>query len=366
MAAKALKWQVNEAVMASLTLPPHSRLIMLVLSDRADARTGIIPDDRNPSIRELADMTGLSEATIKRRKPELEAAGWLGYTRPTRVQMSKHETGQYRIAVGRGSGRSASTPEPPDPGAQGEPPEYDSEDEYGPDAGAHSEPPPGAPAEPPNDDSGAQPELPLDTPDDTPGAQGEPPRGLRVSYPGAQGEPPYLKEADLTDHRPSFTSPTADAAVDTTPAAKPKRQRKPKPPPPDRPDVDRVCEHLADRIRANGSKRPNITDTWRTEARLMLDKDGPDETGIPEADVHAAIDWCQDSTFWRGNVLSLPKLRAKYEQLRLAAIAERDRTRRGPNGTARPDWNAAMDRARARDAAKDTTTRQPPWKAIAS
>lgn len=85
-------------------------------------------------------------------------------------------------------------------------------------------------------------------------------------------------------------------------------------PAPLRDDVERLCEHLADRIEGNGSKRPTITKTWRNAARLLLDKDGRTED-----QVHTAIDWCQDNDFWRGNVLSMPKLREKYDTLRLQA-----------------------------------------------
>lgn len=83
---------------------------------------------------------------------------------------------------------------------------------------------------------------------------------------------------------------------------------------PPRDDVERVCEHLADRIVANGSKRPKITDKWRTSARLLLDKD--ERT---EQQVHTAIDWCQNDSFWKANIMSMPKLREKYDQLRLSA-----------------------------------------------
>src|SRR5262249_55122202 len=41
-----------------------------------------------------------------------------------------------------------------------------------------------------------------------------------------------------------------------------------------RADVGRLCEHLADRIEANGSKRPVIGKRWHDAARLMLDLDG--------------------------------------------------------------------------------------------
>lgn len=81
-----------------------------------------------------------------------------------------------------------------------------------------------------------------------------------------------------------------------------------------RPEVERICERLADRIAEDGSKRPSITKAWRDAARLMLDRDG-----ISEADALAAIDWCQDHHFWRSNILSLPTLRKQYVRLRKEA-----------------------------------------------
>ena len=119
----------------------------------------------------------------------------------------------------------------------------------------------------------------------------------------------------------------------------------PPPPPDERDDVERICKHLADRIEGNGSRRPNVTAKWRAAARLMLDRDGRAET-----DIHAAIDWCQNHEFWRGNVMSLPKLRDKYDQLRLQA--GRERASPPPRRTDGIDWDAAMARAAARDAAE--------------
>jgi hypothetical protein len=81
-----------------------------------------------------------------------------------------------------------------------------------------------------------------------------------------------------------------------------------------RPDVERLCRHLADRIEANGCKRPAIGRKWRDAARLMIDRDGR-----TEQQVMTAIDWCQDNEFWRSNILSMPKLREKYDQLRMQA-----------------------------------------------
>lgn len=96
-----------------------------------------------------------------------------------------------------------------------------------------------------------------------------------------------------------------------------------------REDVDRLCEHLAGRIEGNGSKRPKITKTWRDAARHLIDIDHRTEQQI-----HAAIDWCQDHDFWRANILSMPKLRAKYDQIRLQATSKS--TQRQPERALQP------------------------------
>jgi hypothetical protein len=82
----------------------------------------------------------------------------------------------------------------------------------------------------------------------------------------------------------------------------------------ERPELDRLCNRLADAIEANGSKRPPVGQAWRDACRLMIDKDGRTEEQIQRA-----IDWCQADEFWRANVLSMPKLRQQYDKLRLAA-----------------------------------------------
>jgi hypothetical protein len=112
-----------------------------------------------------------------------------------------------------------------------------------------------------------------------------------------------------------------------------------------RSDVEQICEHLASRIAANGSKRPTITKRWLDAARLMLDNDKR-----TEGDVHAAIDWCQGDEFWRANIQSLPKLREKFDQMRLQA-------QRGPRTSTRQQetddmFDRAMQRAIAKEAAQ--------------
>lgn len=105
---------------------------------------------------------------------------------------------------------------------------------------------------------------------------------------------------------------------------------------PPRADVNRLCHHLADRIAENGAKRPTITKGWRDAARLMLDRDGR-----TEQEIHGAIDWCQADEFWRANVLSMPKLREKYDQLRLQA-------QRGRPTSRAQETNDIFDRAARR------------------
>lgn len=85
----------------------------------------------------------------------------------------------------------------------------------------------------------------------------------------------------------------------------------------------RLCIHLADRIELNTGERPDIGKKWLDAARLMLDNDHRAEDQI-----HRAIDWCQDSEFWRTNVLSMPTLRDQYRRLRLQAQREKS----GSNG----------------------------------
>jgi hypothetical protein len=81
---------------------------------------------------------------------------------------------------------------------------------------------------------------------------------------------------------------------------------------PPRTDVEGLCRYFADAIAKNGVKA-TITKRWRTEARLLLDKDERDRQ-----EIRAVIDWCTQDAFWKANILSVPKLREKYHQLRLA------------------------------------------------
>jgi len=86
-----------------------------------------------------------------------------------------------------------------------------------------------------------------------------------------------------------------------------------------------LADYLAKRIEDNGSKLPTVTESWIKEIRLMIERDGRTVEQI-----RYIIDWCQDDSFWRSNILSPSKLRAKFDQLRLNA--EKETTRKIPQG----------------------------------
>ena len=71
---------------------------------------------------------------------------------------------------------------------------------------------------------------------------------------------------------------------------------------------------LADLIAQNGSRRPRIGTRWLDAERLLLERDERDRS-----EAERLIRWCQADEFWRGNILSMPKFRQKYDQLRLQA-----------------------------------------------
>lgn len=86
---------------------------------------------------------------------------------------------------------------------------------------------------------------------------------------------------------------------------------------PSRPEVEHLCALLADLVEANGAKRPTVTKRWRDAARLMIDRDGHSVEQI-----EWLIRWSQRDEFWRANILSMPKFRDKFDQLRLKATRE--------------------------------------------
>ncbi len=78
------------------------------------------------------------------------------------------------------------------------------------------------------------------------------------------------------------------------------------------PDAVTILDLLDARIEENGAKKPSRSKANRDAARLLLDRDGH-----TVEEVCRVIDWATRDHFWRSNILSMVKLRAKYDQLRL-------------------------------------------------
>lgn len=180
-------------------------------------------------------------------------------------------------------------------------------------------------------------------------------QGTRHHVPGTRHETtvdpaPRAPEPSENHQHPSEEPSMSDAQ---------KTRRRTSRPPPVRSDVDRICRHLADRIEANGSKRPTITRAWLDAGRRLIDLDHRTVDQVIKA-----IDWCQGDDFWRPNVMSMPKLRQKYDQLRLAA-QRNGGARASPNGQTEHHGLMLNDRTiadlqrRERLAALDAANAQP-------
>lgn len=85
-----------------------------------------------------------------------------------------------------------------------------------------------------------------------------------------------------------------------------------------REDVDFLCDLLASLAVENGATKAKVTKAWRTEARRLLDLDN-----VPLSEAERVMRWALSDSFWRANVLSMPKFREKFDQLKLRANAAR-------------------------------------------
>lgn len=83
-----------------------------------------------------------------------------------------------------------------------------------------------------------------------------------------------------------------------------------------RPDVDVIVQGFSELLMANDVKhKPGKS--WHEAARLLIDKDGYTPEQIMFVARFAATDG-----FWKSNILSVPKLREKFEALKLKAQAQ--------------------------------------------
>lgn len=98
-----------------------------------------------------------------------------------------------------------------------------------------------------------------------------------------------------------------------------------------------LAERLRDRILENkpDARVPKNLNQWADAARLMCEQDKRDPERIARL-----IDWCQADSFERANVMSMDKLRKRFDELELKAN-RKPRSRDGPRLGQRPkavDW----------------------------
>jgi hypothetical protein len=90
-----------QRALAKSDLPPLARLVAHALIARADFKTGVVPDEHTPSLRELEVDTGLARSSVAKFLDVLEAYGWVERDRPE-VARARAEGAKtiYRVKIG--------------------------------------------------------------------------------------------------------------------------------------------------------------------------------------------------------------------------------------------------------------------------
>ncbi|MGN4667985.1 hypothetical protein ACTFRP_19535 [Bacillus cereus group sp. MYBK234-1] len=73
-----------------------------------------------------------------------------------------------------------------------------------------------------------------------------------------------------------------------------------------------AAKYLFEKIKENNlkQKEPSSFDSWANNVRLMRERDNRTFQEIKDV-----IDWCQNDSFWKSNILSTAKLRQRFDQL---------------------------------------------------
>lgn len=282
-----LKWEIQDALRKAPMKAPVKALVWDLLS-RAKVKDAVIPEAHTPSLTELEESTCLGRSTVTTYLRNLEATGWVVRERPSVADsLGRGRRTQYRLAVGSFDLPSVIKHE------------------------KHKRKPRKDAASDSSGDDLVQ-EM-TSSGDDLPRGSGRSGDDLALGQEMNQGSSgDDLNKEPLTEVLNSSVHQDSSSATD---AADPKpKKRKPKPEP-QRDDVDQLCGRLADWIVTNGSKPPTVGETWKREARLLLDVDDRDL-----AKALALIDWCQQNPFWRKNILSVSKFREQYDRLRMDAV----------------------------------------------
>lgn len=265
-------------------LPPPSRHLALTIATWADMDTGVIADRFQPSMNTLLAATGMSKGSMLNHLNRLEADGWIVRDRPdVKKARAEHARTHYFLALPSGArrtehlglGQELTQPRSGDDLALGQ-------------------------------------ELTQSKVRSRPRARS-----------GADPKSPYESRESQN------TSAARDSATTSGSSKPPKNAPAAGTIPGDEPhlaDVEAICSHLADVLEQTGSKRPTITASWRTAARLLLDKDGI----TPEQAV-TAINWAHSDDFWQAVILTPMKLREKYDQLRRQASRQQRKPYSNPD-----------------------------------
>lgn len=292
MTAMVTRWEVEKAVKAS-NIDITGRGILMILLSESNSGTAEIPPNHAPTFTDLERITGASRSTLVEWMRALSAGGWVsklvveGESR-TGFALSVGDPDAARAPRKRAEKTAESVNVPTPHPATGD------------DAACRQAIRPNVGSVPPGDTERAARRYGGMPPGDTPSGS-------------------LLFRNSPTES--STTNPTLNPrlfAEGEKPATK-KQAAKPKRVEPIREDVERICEHLAQRVIENGSLA-TVTDTWRREARLLLDKPRPIPVTVEK--VIALIDWCQDSEFWAPNIRCMKTFRKQYDGLRLRALNE--------------------------------------------
>jgi hypothetical protein len=117
----------------------------------------------------------------------------------------------------------------------------------------------------------------------------------------------HQQESEPPD--PTRPDPTRTNIEEEAKASSPKVEE-------ERPDIDKVIQAFSDMLKANDIKhKPG--QAWRQAARRLIDLDGYTPDQIIYVARYATAD-----DFWKSNILSLPKLREKFEALKIKAQAQ--------------------------------------------
>jgi predicted phage replisome organizer len=83
----------------------------------------------------------------------------------------------------------------------------------------------------------------------------------------------------------------------------------------------KLAKYLYEKMLLNNpeAKKPNFQ-VWANDVRLMIEIDERKPGQIKNM-----IEWCQKDSFWKANILSVKKLRDKYDQLKIKATEEFNR-----------------------------------------